>query len=421
MNNKIIQKKNSIISITSLLIYLLPWLLITGPFLTDLVVSLVGLIFLIYSITFKKWSYYKNIFTILFLIFYIYLVTRSLTSVFPLLSLESTLFYFRFFFFSLAVYYCSDNQKKFLQNLCFSGIAALTIVSLDAYLQIFTGVNTFMMKQHDFYRISGIFGDELIIGSYLSRLTPIFFGLYLFTKRNNPKNISLIYFFLILVTGVVYFSGERAAFFNIILFFLLLVLLGKTNKFLSLIFFFISIIFIVSSFYFKPIVKERMIDTTLDQIGIHSNKINMFSELHEAHYITAIKMFKDNPIFGQGPKLFRHLCLDDRFAYPNSCTTHPHNIYLQLLAEGGVIAFSFVFICFLLISLLFLRQFIAIYFQKYLNLKTINNSYLCILISFYISIWPIIPSNNFFNNWICTIYFLPIGILLSKIFKSERY
>ena len=61
-------------------------------------------------------------------------------------------------------------------------------------------------------------------------------------------------------------------------------------------------------------------------------------------------MFLDNKIFGQGPKSFRYLCNDDRFKINKwSCSTHPHNYYIQLLAETGLIGlfnnFYDIFIC----------------------------------------------------------------------------
>ena len=58
-------------------------------------------------------------------------------------------------------------------------------------------------------------------------------------------------------------------------------------------------------------------------------------------------MFLDNKIFGQGPKSFRYLCNDDRFKINKwSCSTHPHNYYIQLLAETGLIGFFTVFLIF---------------------------------------------------------------------------
>ena len=68
----------------------------------------------------------------------------------------------------------------------------------------------------------------------------------------------------------------------------------------------------------------------------------LFSRAHEVHYATAIKMFVDNKILGVGPNMFRKKCREDKFFIESSsCTTHPHNTILQLLAETGLLGLSF--------------------------------------------------------------------------------
>ena len=84
--------KNKVIQFSSYLLYFLPLTLLTGPFLPDLIISIVGLIFLFLSIRDKEWIYYNNIYTKLFFAFYTYLVLRSLLSVNIPLSLEASLF-----------------------------------------------------------------------------------------------------------------------------------------------------------------------------------------------------------------------------------------------------------------------------------------------------------------------------------------
>ena len=101
---------------------------------------------------------------------------------------------------------------------------------------------------------------------------------------------------------------------------------------------------------------------TYDQIFDEgSGKINFFSEQHSGHYSAAIKMFSSNPIIGIGPKMFREEC--EKIDYHNiqyACSTHPHNTYIQLLAETGFIGFVqifmlFVYVCYNLMKLVLKR------------------------------------------------------------------
>jgi len=80
----------------------LPLLLVTGPLLSDLAISIIAITALINFKKIIKAKIINNFFKIFF-IFCIYIITRSLFSDYPLLSLESSLFYFRFGLFSLMI------------------------------------------------------------------------------------------------------------------------------------------------------------------------------------------------------------------------------------------------------------------------------------------------------------------------------
>ena len=88
------------------------------------------------------------------------------------------------------------------------------------------------------------------------------------------------------------------------------------------------------------------------------------------YYFSALKMFKENYLFGIGPKLFRIKCSEERYKpfenvkVEDVCSTHPHNTYIQLLSETGIIGFLLIFSLFILICYKFLSQFINIIFLE---------------------------------------------------------
>ena len=91
-------------------------------------------------------------------------------------------------------------------------------------------------------------------------------------------------------------------------------------------------------------IKKRMFDQPIKQLGFtpKSERLVIFSKTYEGHYIIALKMFKQNPILGHGPKTFRKFCSEpENYVYDFACTTHPHNILMQLLAETGIIGSLF--------------------------------------------------------------------------------
>ena len=161
--------------------------------------------------------------------------------------------------------------------------------------------------------------------------------------------------------------------------------------------------------------KKRMLSQTLHDVNSAKN-ILMFTNGHESHFITALNLYKDNKIFGKGSNLFRVLCSNKEYMInKKGCSTHPHNYYFQILAENGLVGFSFLLLFFL--SLIYLATKHCIY--KYFLNKTYLKEYeVAILISLLISFWPIAPNGNFFNSWLSTIIFIQISIL--HIFLRRR-
>ena len=119
------------------LVISLPMVSIFGSFLADFFLSLSSLLFLIHCLIKKNYKYFKNIFFIIFLIWYFYLVVLSLTSKYPLLSLQSSLFYIRFGVFVLCVYYLILNYKEFLKFFCLSLLITFVFLTLNSFFQYF--------------------------------------------------------------------------------------------------------------------------------------------------------------------------------------------------------------------------------------------------------------------------------------------
>jgi len=120
LNNLLISKddnfnkiENFILNFLVILLVLFPLLLISGPFIPDLVIVLCSFFYLF--LTYKNFSYFKkyNNFLIRFLlIFWLYLVLSSLISNALLFSLQSSFLYFRFIFFTLFFWFVYQNYTN---------------------------------------------------------------------------------------------------------------------------------------------------------------------------------------------------------------------------------------------------------------------------------------------------------------------
>ncbi len=103
--------------------------------------------------------------------------------------------------------------------------------------------------------------------------------------------------------------------------------------------------------------------SSLKKLIIIIKKLLFFLIEHESHAISSIEIFKDNPILGVGPKKFRFECGKEKYNISKfSCSTHPHNFYIQLLAETGIVG-SIIPLILLFYIILFLQK---IYITKFL-------------------------------------------------------
>ena len=431
----VIYKEKLISMLKKLSIYLiglLPLALIAGPLIAEIFLFLLFIFFLYFLFKEKKFFLFDNRLFKVFLIFWFYLVTVSFFAPEKLVSLKSSFFYLRFGIYTISILYFLNSVKEHLNIIYLLYKFTLIFVIFDSFIQIFYGSDIFGLKPKsiDLMRISGPFGDKFVLGSFLQKILPVF--IY-FILKNYEKIKKLKWDDLVIIAlsfVIIYRSGDRAALGLILLFSLIFFIIYKPLRKKILL---VSLIFLVMSaiitFHNPKIFKRVFVDTIgqfkgqyydkfLDK-DISETKLNfmIFSFHHQSHFTTAFRMFLDKPIHGHGLKMFRYKC--EKFAFRpekkvnNSfgdskeyygCSTHPHNTYFQLLSEAGIIGFLTIFVIFLYI------------FYKVVCLIIKNKNPLnpknALLIALFINLWPIIPTGNFFNNWLSMLYFIPISYYL---------
>ena len=400
----------------------MPMALISGPAIPDIFLSLTALYFLIYSIIFRNWSYYKNPIFIGFILFCIYGIVRSLLSSSPTLSLShgGSVFYFRYIFFATALWFLLEKNKFLIRCLLSSILLCLTVVIIDGVYQYIVGVNIFGNEKYSDTRLTGLFGDEPIIGRYISYLSILAIYLYFQLTRVDTKKIILLVLFLVISFVTILLSGERSPLFNISLFFVMIILFSYNFRKFFITGFIFSTLLISLIIYLSPISKERILDETFNQISETHLPFLPYSELHEQHYIGALKMFVDKPYFGIGTNLFSYECEKEKYKYKdNSCTSHPHHFYIQLLAELGIVGFLFLFSFFCYLCLIIFKQLLFIKSTKKNNKAIDFNNFLIVVILF-IDIWPLIPHMSFYNNWNNVFIMMALGFFIKFKYTEEK-
>ncbi|OUW95815.1 MAG: hypothetical protein CBD97_02470 [Pelagibacteraceae bacterium TMED237] len=406
-------------------ILLLPFSLVFSIFISELILFILMLFYV--KDNFKHKQKINSLF-IFFLISYFFYISISSVYLFENFRITSPFFNFRFLLYGAAIFYYL-NYYKLYEILIKSFILISIVLIIDAIFQFSFGYNIIGLPLINGNRVSSFFDDELILGSFLIRLLPFFLIFFILNFKNKNKTLITYLFFL---SFVIVLSGERTALF-LLIFFIIITFFQIPNVrkviFLSLIFFVFLITLLVN---FNSNYYERYLYNTLNSFGVIKEadgkfikslkffdendkliKPNIFSQQHQDHYVTAYMMFKDNKLFGHGTKSFRILCKEPKYRISKiNCATHPHNITMQFLSELGLIGISFLIIFhFYLFSELF----------KISNLKVskIEKKVLILsLIGVLVNVFPLIPSGNFFNNWLSIILMLN---LTNYLFLKNKF
>jgi len=402
------------------LLSLIPAALITGPLIPDLLVSLSSLIFIIFIISRKELHLFNNKYFYFYSLWIIYLLARSFFSENMLLSLEASFFYFRFIIFSILIFYLLNKYYQFKYILFFSIIITITFIVLVSYHQFFFGSNIFshwsgvyMVTTYNFHaRLSGPM-FEPILGGFLIRFLPVVISLYFICDFKKTFIYIMMIFLIFLSSILIILTGER----NSILLLFIVIIFILLNKYLN---FYYRIVLIILapligllSYLLLPSLKFR-VQQTIFQFNFFNE--NIFVEnVYFKYFHNAFLIFKENIFFGVGPKLFRDSCAKYLHLIPDSCSTSPHNTYIQLLAEIGIIGT----IPLLLFALYIIGNLLKMVFlHTNLDTKFYNAKYF-ILMAILLNIIPFSVAGNFFNNYMSIIYYFPIGIFLF-IIKNKK-
>lgn len=411
------------------LIGLFPLIFITGPFLTDSFVIVLDIFFIIFFLREAKekkiffFNYFKfEIFSLL--LFWILSIVSSLNSENISTSFLKSLLHIRFYIFLLSIIFFAN---KFLNNfiikkyfyLLLSSI--LIITSLSMIIEVIVkflfhlDIISFTFKTYQTSRYSGLFFEELIIGSFLSKILIIYMVL-IFNKKNFNK---FDYFTIFLGTITIFLSGERIAFITFGMFLIIYSVLSrnKINLKLYAILFFLTVSTIIASLAFNEEMNSRYNKFFIFLKDNMTNQTNTNKLISSYNYFdlfsSAINVWEKNKSFGVGVRNYREKCKEiynqkglstDKF-----CSTHPHNYYLEILAETGFYGLLS-FVIFLLIVIT----------KTSISKKLDKNNKLLTIFLFVLIFWPAASTGSYFNNYNSGILWYLIAFIMYNKFINDN-
>ncbi len=424
--------------LTNFLMCFLPVSYILGNLALNLNILLIVLISII--IYFTQDTKFKVIFfDKVILIYFIYILYVSFFNYFETLSVSKndqiiikSISYLRYLLFYFAIRILIVNRFINLKIFYYACAISIFFVALDIIIQYNFGKDIFGFEGTT-RRLAGPFEDELVAGGYLQRfsflLFFLFFGLSNSNKLEEKIKFPLFCFFSLIISSGLILAGNRIPLLIFILTVIFCFFIFKKNKVYFLTLFLISIgslIFFMESnleikkhyggfqtkiinaltpFSEKNIVKFKDPENpTLDEKNysfIHDGKSYSLPVVHVKEFYSGVKTWSKNKFIGGGVKTFRFNCPQ---VYYN-CNTHPHNYYLEILSDIGLVGLLMIFYL----------------FSYVVYTGIINNNIIAspLIIQFVAEIFPLKSTGSFFTTTNSIFIFLLISIIMSVSSKKD--
>ena len=423
----------------------------------NLIVNLNILLFIFFSIFF----YHKELFKIkidiidkiiltLFIYIFINGIFNNIFFVIKNSSSDYSIFLKSVLFIRFLVLYFIVKiliLKKIIQLKYFFIVALIAsiFVSFDIFFQLFFGQDIFGFQAEKFgRRLSGPFGDELIAGGYLQKFSllalftlPVYFNL-----NKSMRNILIIFLICVFVIAIV-LSGNRVPLVMFLLIVSAITIFEKQLRKYFFIFLFLALSIFSSAYYLNDNVKMHFYNFSnkikqsflilspknivsekeLKEEFSGENKSNLFytfkykgniykmNNTHQKEFKTGYEAWKVNKIFGGGLNSFLKTCQSNNIG---NCSNHPHNYYLEILTELGLVGFI---ILIFLIYIIFYETLIKKYFKKSFLKK--NHVITPFIFLFLAEFFPFKSTGSFFTTSSATYIFLIIPII-AALYKTKE-
>jgi len=370
------------------------------------------------------------------LCFFVFSLFSAIVNTIELLSgdhdksiLIKSILFFRYLLLYFILRYLVENDLINFKWFFISSLICTLFVSLDIFYQFTFSVDMFGLKPLHPSKLSGPFGDELIAGGYIHKFSLFsIFVLPFFKFKKTYLSLILSLLFLIYMTAII-LSGNRMPLLLFLLsIFLILLFENKTRKYIP-----ISLI-VVTSIFFTIYKNNSVVKDSFDSFLVNSTgMINVFivenitksSKIPEKKippYYQEMKTFYGtwmmNKYIGGGIKSFRHNCPKRKILSHNertTCNSHPHNYYLEILTDIGLI--GLIISCLIFILTIY-NSLIKNYFLK--PEKSANITLVPFIFIFISEVFPIRTSGSFFTTSTATFIFMLIAVIIT-LSKKKTY
>ena len=382
-----------------ILFSLIPITIIAGSAVSMINILIIDFSFIILLVYKKNFFFLKNKTIIFLFILYIYLIFNSFISIDYTEGVFRNFGFLRIIILFATINYFFQDEIFFKKVFKFWSIG-ISIVVFDVFFESYTGKNILGFGDDiHLHRVVSFFKNEPIVGGYLNGFYLIIIG-FLLNKFKDNRNYLIILFSIIFIISIL-ITGERSNFIRAILgmgiFFILYKSLDIKKKIITILTMVLLILVLIFNSQFLKI-----------RFGSQINYL--FSKQHNIYFLvyeSSFEVFKNYKLFGVGNKNYRvETCKEVNKNDKYICTTHPHQVYFELLSEHGLI--GAIIILSIFYKLIFSKIFRTFSGKNYVKIGSLI--YLTLVFT------PIIPSGAFFGNYMLTIF----AINLSIFYASDK-
>lgn len=412
-------KENNIIFFITFLISILPASLLFGTLVSNLFIIIIDILIIAYILRFKLTNFLKQKIFYFLVFFWFGLILNFIFSEVPENSAGRAFGFIRFIILFISIIFIFNHNDDRYKKLIISFWSfTFLIVFFDLLIEFFSGENILGFSSNYAGRLSGFTGEELKIGNFFTGFAAISI-VFFYYKFKNLNLVTLIGICILILSFLI---GERANFIKFFLIFSSLIcylyILEKKFKLIAISGLTLFILSISLYTFDKKYNDGKLVDTHEDRYYIrYIKEFNRFQQKslinylkedtrHGGHFFTALNIFYDNKLTGVGIKNFRLFSSKEKYIPDfvgkfGGYSTHPHQIYFEILSEMGILGLT--------IFIIFFMFFITASLKKNHKAKNLYGfaGSLYVICTFL----PLIPSGSFFTSFSATIFWLNFSIM----------
>ena len=312
------------------------WLL--GPFIylierdpADLWLTMIGLFFLVRCIKKKDWGWTSQIWFKSAFILWLFGLFSAVTSSDPLFTLQQGFVWIRFPIYVAAAQAWLAKDRDIRIIMLLSMLIGMLIMCTILIAETLIVPKT---------RLTWPYGD-LVPGGYISKVSlPLFCVLIAIAVSNKGKAGMISGMIGLLSIGVSALTGERTNFLIRACGGILASIVWKPKFIMISALVLVEILAVSAVFFSRPDLSNRFGKQFIDNIPFANTSDN---NPYWGAWRGGIQQALITPVKGIGPSGTRNTCLNLDTNLPewlpgrNYCGNHPHNFYVQLFAEVGII------------------------------------------------------------------------------------